>query len=196
MNDTMIKKQVVMTRMAVALLLLLFTASIQAQVQAPKPGPEYKTYEVWVGDWTYEGEAKETPLGPGGKFSGKSTVRWILSGFFLEYRAQEQGPLGDLEIVEFDWYDAATKRYPYQGYMNNGEVYSATATVSGSVWKISGTQTHKGVQYKIRGATTFAADGKSNTWKYEMSPDGKKWVPFHEARRPKSQAPARKWNRS
>ena len=44
------------TVIAVALMLLLFAVS--AQAQAPKPSLERKKLEPWVGDWTYEGEAK------------------------------------------------------------------------------------------------------------------------------------------
>ena len=113
MNERIHQEQVAVKRAAVTLLLLLCTASIQAQAPAPKPGPEYKAYEVWLGDWTYEGEAKDSPIGPGGKFSGRTTVRWILDGFFMEFRSQEKGNLGDLESIEFDWYDAVVNNYLY-----------------------------------------------------------------------------------
>ena len=109
MKDRMNQEQVAVKRAVMALLLLLFTASMQAQGPAPKPGPEYKAYEVWLGDWQYEGEAKDSPIGPGGKYSGRTTVRWVLDGWFMEFRSQERGNLGDLEVVEFDWYDAAAK---------------------------------------------------------------------------------------
>ncbi len=154
----------------------------QVPGQAPKPDPAYKAYEVWIGDWQYEGQAQDSPIGPGGKFSGKQTTRWVLNGFFIELRAHEKGNLGDLECVEFDWYDPAAKTYPYQGYLNNGDMYSAAGTVSGNVWRASGTWTHKGIQYKFRGETRIAADGMSCTLKSEISPDGKTWAPWAESK--------------
>ena len=70
-------------------LLLLAAITPTAWMHAadqPQPGPEHKRLEVWVGEWTYEGEAKETPIGPAGKFAGKLTGRMVLNGFFLEAR--------------------------------------------------------------------------------------------------------------
>jgi ketosteroid isomerase-like protein len=154
------------------------TAFAQQPSQSPKPGPEYKAYDVWVGDWQYEGESVASPLGPAGKFAGKQTARWILNGWFLEFRWEEKGPLGDVGAVELDWYDTATKSYPYQGFQNNGDMYSATGTVSGNVWKSSGNLTHQGIRYQTRGVSTFAADGMSVTWENEISADGKTWQVF------------------
>jgi hypothetical protein len=157
---------------------LVGAAFAQQPNQPPKPGPEYKAYDVWVGDWQYEGETVASPLGPAGKFAGKQTARWILNGFFLEFRWEEKGPLGDVGAVELDWYDAATKSYPYQGFQNNGDMYSSIGTVSGNVWKSSGTVTHQGIKYQTRGASTFAVDGMSFTWESEVSADGKTWQVF------------------
>src|SRR5205809_11504 len=46
--------------------------------QAPKPSPEVRKLEVWVGTWTYEGDAKATPIGPAAKVSGTQTGRMTL----------------------------------------------------------------------------------------------------------------------
>jgi len=147
----------------------------QAPSPAPKPDPGYKAYEVMIGDWQYEGQAQDSPFGPGGKFAGKQSARWVLGGFFMEVRGQEQGTLGALEWREFDWYDAKAKNYPLQGYWSIGDTYSGTNTVSGNIWKFTGTQTHNGISCQIRGESRFAADGMSVTWKNEISADGKTW---------------------
>jgi len=154
--------------------------------QTPNPAPEYRAYDVWVGVWQYEGQSLASPLGPAGKFTGKQTVRWILNGFFLEFRWDEKGPLGDLGAVELDWYDAKTQSYPYQGFQNNGDIYSATGTVTGNVWKSTGTTTHHGTNYQTRGLSTMAADGMSVVWKNEVSSDGKTWTVFAEGKALKS----------
>ena len=127
-----------------------------------------------------------SPLGPAGTFAGKQTARWILNGFFLEFRWEEKGPLGEVGAVELDWYDAATKSYPYQGFQNNGDMYSANGTVSGNDWKSSGTVTHQGIKYQTRGTSTFAADGKSFTWQNEVSADGKTWQVFAKGKATKA----------
>jgi len=161
----------------------------QTPSPAPKPDPEYKAYEVMMGDWQYEGQAQDSPFGPGGKFAGKQSNRWVLGGFFMEVRGQEQGNLGALEWREFDWYDAKAKNYSLQGYWNIGDTYSGTNTVSGNVWKFTGSQTHSGIPYKIRGESRFAADGMSVTWKNEISADGKTWKLLGEGKATKVVSP-------
>jgi hypothetical protein len=167
---------------AVGLMMLAPAVAAQSQTPAPKPGPEYRAYDVWIGDWQYEGTSMASPLGPAGSSSGKQTVRWVLNGFFVEFRSEEKGPLGDAEVIELDWYDAATKTYPFQSYSNNGDILTATGTVSGNVWKNSGTLTHSGVKYHFRNVITMAADGMSATWRGEISPDGKTWQPLNEGK--------------
>lgn len=159
------------------------------QPPAPKPDPGYKALEVLMGDWQYEGQAQDSPIGPAGKFSGKVSIRWVLGGFFLELRGQEKGNLGALEWTEFDWYDPTAKNYPVQGYMSIGDTYSAVFTVSGNVWKATGTQTHNGIPYKFRGESIVAADGMSYTWKNEISADGKTWKPWTEGKWTKVASP-------
>ena len=43
-----------------------------------------------------------TPLGPGGKFTGRMTGRPILDGFGAEYVFVENGPSGETRTVEID----------------------------------------------------------------------------------------------
>jgi hypothetical protein len=76
---------------AVSVSVLVFSVFAWAQSSAPKPGPEQKKLEIWLGRWTYETEFKSTPLGPAGKVSGMATVRPILGGFFVEWRGEEKG---------------------------------------------------------------------------------------------------------
>jgi len=174
-------------------LLLLFAVSVQAQTEPPKPAPELKkNAEVFVGDWTLEGEAKETPLGPAGKVSGKLTIRWVLNGFFQEWKWVEKHVFGDIETIELNWYDAAAKSYPYQGFQDNGDLYSGSATVSGNVWNFSGVQNHNGIEYKTRGVITIVSDGVSFTLKVEISTDGKTWTPWAESKFTKVKAATEK----
>jgi hypothetical protein len=154
---------------------LIATAFGQQPTPSPKPGPEYKAYDVWVGEWQYEGDSFASPLGPAGKFAGKQTAKWILNGFFLDWRWQEKGPSGDVGAVEMDWYDAATKTYPYQGFQDNGDMYTGTGVVAGNVWKSTGTIIHQGIKYQTRGVSTFSADGNTVAWESELSVDGKTW---------------------
>ena len=165
---------------AVVLVLLLFAVASQAQTPAPKPGPEHKKLEIWVGDWTWEAESKATPLGPAGKFTAKASVRPILGGFFVEWRAEEKGPEGTIQWYFIDGYDPVTKRYTSNRFASDGTVQTFTYTIEGIAVAYSGTEVAGGKQAKFRGAIIFTPSFMSNVEKREMSVDGKAWMPFAE----------------
>src|SRR5271157_4956265 len=73
-----------MKRTSVLLLgILLFTSAAFAQMGPPKPGPELKKLDYFLGTWTSEGESKPSPMGPGGKFTESGHGEWMDGGFFL-----------------------------------------------------------------------------------------------------------------
>ena len=180
-------------------LLMLAPLSAQAQTQAkaptpapapaaaPQPGPEHKKLAIWIGDWTYEGDLKATPIAPAGKFSGKMTARSVLGGFFVEFRGEEKGALGS-QTVELDGYDPVAKRFTWHCFGNDGSVTDATYTIDSNNVSYSGTLTVGDKQCKVRGTQVFAADFMSFVDKREISCDGKTWMPFAEGKSIKSKA--------
>jgi hypothetical protein len=168
---------------ALALMLLLFAVALQAQTPASKPGPEHKKMETYfAGDWTYEGETKLTPIGPAGKFSGKQTAKMILGGFFVEFRGEEKGSTITPQWTEIDGYDPTIKKYTWNSYDNSGGFQRITYTLEGNKMDFSGTLFTGGKQYMMRGETTFASDLGSAVGKFEISVDGKTWMPFQESK--------------
>jgi len=178
---------------AVALVMLLVAVALQSQTPAPKPGPEQKKLEIWVGDWTYEGENKTTPLGPAGKFSGKSTVRSILGGFFVEWRGEEKGPNGPLQWAEIDSFDPVNKKYGWNAFGSDGSISVVTYTIEGNTVSYSGTITMGDKPYKMRGTAVFATDFMSFVEKREISIDGRTWMPTFESKSIKSKSAPRYW---
>ena len=69
------------TSVAVGLSLLVLAVAAQAQPAAPKPGPEHKKLEAWVGDWTTEGVGKDDSASPEHKILWTSQARgyWVAS---------------------------------------------------------------------------------------------------------------------
>ena len=167
---------------AVGLMMLLFAVSAVAQTPAPKPGPEHKKLEIWVGDWTWEGELKATPFGPAGKVTGKATVRPTLCGFFLEWRGEETGPTGTNQSYEIDGYDPVAKKYTWNNFSSDGGVTTVTYTIEGTTVTYTGTQIIGGKLAHIRGTFVFTPELTSNTGKFEISADGKTWMPLAEYR--------------
>jgi len=158
---------------AVCVVVLVLAVVAWAQTPAPKPGPEQKKLEIWVGNWTYEGENYATPLGRAGKYVGKQTVRPILGGFFVEFHGEENL----LNWYEIDGYDALNKRFFWTGFGSDGDVNAVTYTINGTTVEYSGTVRLGEKQYKIRGTCVFAADFMSFVDKRELSVDGQTWMP-------------------
>jgi hypothetical protein len=164
------------TVIAVGLIALLFAVAARTQTPAPKPGPEHKKLDIWVGDWIAEGENKATPLGPAGKISAKTSVRKILSGFFVEFHTESIGPSGTTQYYEIDGYDSLNKRFTWNGFGSDGGVSVVTYTIEGTTVTYSGTITQGDKQFRARGTIVFAADLNSNVEKDEISVDGKTWM--------------------
>ena len=184
-----------MRRITILLFLSVFcfTTVMQAQAPAPKPAPEVKNLSVYLGHWTYEGESKPGPWGPGGKFTGERDVRWILRGFYLETRVREKGAAGESQSVEIDGYDPVNKTFTWAVYVDNGEMASGVATFSsGTTETYSGKSIVGGKQYLERGTDLFAPDLLSFTEKDEASTDSKTWMTVWEYKATKSQPAPKK----
>jgi hypothetical protein len=154
-----------------------------AQAPAPKPDHEIKKLTALLGGhWTYEGEYKPGPLGPGGKITGEYTGKTILNGFFFEGRETEKGAMGETHNVEIDAYDPVNKNLICNFYQDDGSRMSGTVTVSGNNITWEGKFFVAGQQILMRAPLVVAADRTSGKWNVDLSTDnGKTWSLFFEA---------------
>ena len=180
------------TLIAVALVMLLVAVAVQAQAPAPKPGPEHKKLEVWVGNWTLQGEAKAGPLGPARKYSMKCNWQMTLGGFVLEGRFDSKSESGDAQGLQIMAYDAANKNYTLATYFSDGGIQYGTVTVSGNTWSVKGSVIAGGKQYQWRGADVLSGDLMADTFTAEISTDGKTWLPWVEEKLTKIKATPKK----
>lgn len=140
------------TLIAVALLMLLIAVATQARAPAPNPGPEHKKLEIWIGDWTYEGEYyRATLFGPAGKCTGKVAVRPILGGFFVEFRSEEKGAAGTTEYLEINGDDPVARKYIWHGFDSQGLNETVTYTIEGNTVAYAGSLVIGGRQAKSKG---------------------------------------------
>lgn len=169
-----------------AILLAVFAAGasvLQAQPpETPKPGPEHQKLAGFVGNWTFEGEMKPGPMGPGGKMTGSDRIQWLPGNFFIERRFEGKGPMGEMKGLEIIGYDAAKKTHTYTWFDNMGMKGSGTMTLSGNTWTVAGTADMGGQTMHDRCNLTFGENSTTLMMKCEMSQDGKAWAPSFEGK--------------
>ena len=120
-------------RSSVAVILICgFTSLLLAQAPPapPKPGPEHKKLEYFVGKWTVENEIKANEFMPAGKTVGTATATLGPGGFYVENRVE-----GDLwTTLDIMAYDSYAKVYTSYYASSVGLVGTGTGTVNGNTW--------------------------------------------------------------
>jgi len=101
-------------------ILLAIAASAGGQ-EAPKPAPELRRLDYFVGTWAAEGEIKPGPMGSGGKFTGTNRVQWMDGGFFLVTQSEFAGAMGKGAETAYMGYDGDAKAYTYDSFNTLGE---------------------------------------------------------------------------
>ena len=99
------------TTLAAALVVLVAVGGAVAQEGAPKPAPEHKRLAYFAGTWNFQGEAKASPMGPGGPITFKETCELMEGGFALVCRSEGKGPMGPTKSVSIMSYDVEKKAY-------------------------------------------------------------------------------------
>ena len=158
-------------RSSVAVILICgFTSLLLAQAPPapPKPGPEHKKLEYFVGKWTVENEIKANEYVPAGKSVTTLTCTLGPGGFSVESRAEGANYPTTHVIIA---YDSHAKVYTEFYASSAGLVGTGTGTVNGNTWtwmvedKIPGKV--------VKGRTTITVLSPTQfTSKYEMD-DGK-----------------------
>jgi hypothetical protein len=155
------------TRSSVAVILICgFTALSLAQAprERPKPGPEHKKLEYFVGKWTVESEIKANKFLRAGKTVSTETCTLGPGGFYVECRAEGQLPTR-LAIIA---YDSHAKVYTSYYANNGGLVGTATGSVEGNTWTWMVEDKFAGKA--IKGRTTVTTLSPTQyTSKYEMA---------------------------
>jgi Protein of unknown function (DUF1579) len=156
------------TRSSVAVILICgFTSFLLAQAPpaSPKPGPEHKKLESFVGKWTGEAEIKANGYVPAGKAVGTETCTLGLEGFYVECRAEGGQLPTRLAIIA---YDSQAKVYTSYYATGIGLVGVGTGTVDGNTWTWMVEDKFAGRAVKGRTTITILSPTE-HTSKYEMA---------------------------
>ena len=165
----------------VAVVLSSFAAWAQ---MAPKPGPETKKLEYFLGTWTTEGTVAQGPWGMGGKFTSTDTTEWMDGNYFVMSHSDFKMPPelgGDGKETSVMGYDTEQNTYFYEGFNSQGRHESSKGTATGDTWTWTSSANYGGqeIQQKM---TVKVLSPTSYTVKFEVSMDGTNWMPFMEAK--------------
>jgi len=170
-------------KFALILFVILIAASAVAQMGGP-PGPEVKKLEYFVGTWTTEGTIAQGPWGAGGKFTGSGTTAWLPGNFFVKTESESKMPPeigGDNKAVMVMGYDTQQSTYTSDRYTSMGQHESSKGALSGDTWTWTNTSNYGGME--IQGKMTIKTlSPTSYTIKFDISMDGKNWMPFMEGK--------------
>lgn len=164
-----------------ALMAGLFSTLSLAQPQMRKPGEEEKRIAYFVGTWVSEGEAKASPMGPGGKTSGRETCEWFAGGYHLICRGEGTNPMGSFKTQSTMGYDPEEKTYTFFMNTSMGDGFFVRGNVNGKVWTWNFENKVQGQTMKGR-VTITEETPTSNLFKMEVMSEGGQWLVLEESR--------------
>lgn len=119
-----------MRRLSMVVVCLLFATVLSAQM--PKPGPELKALEPFIGTWDCKGELFTSPeFGPGHPEVAVITGKWTHGGFYVDVHFKETKTAKSPEPYDaniFLGYDGEIKKYVFGSIDNTGTYETAQAT--------------------------------------------------------------------
>lgn len=161
------------------MLLLMAVVAAVGQSSTPKPALELKQWDVWIGDWTLTGTAKDSATGPEYKVDWHMHGHWILDGFFAEidYTMKSNGhEEHQLEILS---YDPVKKIHSITGFASDGTTWVLTATFDHdtSIENITVTAPDGGIT-TCRNTFHFTPDRMAASGQQECEQSGVRWTAF------------------
>ena len=156
-------------------LCVLGLAGAQGTEGPPKPGPEHKALDSFIGKWTGKAEMKPSPFGPPGPSTWTETCEWFEGGFHVVCRSEGSGPTGPMKGISIIGYDPMKKVYTYYGVDNSAWADLATGSVSGKTWTFASEMTFEGKRIWSRFVIELLSPSQQK-FRWETSEDGKSWT--------------------
>ena len=163
------------TAMMICSAILMLTATVLAQMEMPKPGPEHKKLAMFAGSWVLEGDTKASSMGPGGHVTENEKCEWMDGEFFLVCHTDFKTPMGNGSGISIMGYSTDTKGYTYREFNSWGEFDDSKGSLDGNTFVWTNEETMGGTPYKGR-FTMKITSPPSYDFIYEMSQDGTKWT--------------------
>jgi hypothetical protein len=160
---------------------VMFASAAMAQSAAPKPAPELKKLDIFVGAWTLNGNMKAGAMGPGGTMTENNKCAWMEGGFYLVCHSDYTGTMGSGVGMSVMGYSADEKAYTYREFESDGEFVDSRGKFDGDTWTWTNDESTNGTTMKGR-FTIQMTSGSSYTYAFDMSQDGTKWSTVMEGK--------------
>ena len=159
--------------MILAAALMLATAAMAQQ--APKPAPELKKLDVFVGTWALDGNMKPGGMmGAGGTMTETEKCEWMEGGFYLVCHSDYKSSMGNGVGLSVMGYSSEDKAYTYREFSSDGEFVDSKGALDGDTWTWTNDEKMGGMSMKGR-FTIHMTSAASYTFAFDMSQDGTKW---------------------
>lgn len=160
---------------------ILVAAAATAQMQPPKPAPELKKLDVFVGSWTLDGTMKPGTMGPGGTMTENEKCEWMEGGFYLVCHSDYKSSMGNGVGLSVMGYSADDKAYTYREFNSFGEFDDSRGWLDGDTWTWTSDEKMGGTTMKGR-FTMKMTSTTSYSFTFDMSQDGTKWSTVMEGK--------------
>jgi len=160
--------------------LLLATTAI-AQTQPPKPGPELKKLDLFVGTWTLDGTMKPSAMGPGGSMTEGEKCEWMEGGFYVICHSDYKSSMGNGVGLSVLGYSADDKVYTYREFNSFGEFDDSRGSFEGDTWTWTSDEKMGAMTMKGRFIMKVTSASAYN-FTFDMSQDGTKWSTVMEGK--------------
>src|ERR1700684_2174844 len=177
----LIKETHMKLRGAVLTAWVLVAVAAAAQMQPPKPAPELKKLDVFVGSWTLDGTMKPGTMGPGGTMTENEKCEWMEGGFYLVCHSDYKSSMGNGVGLSVMGYFADDKAYTYREFNSFGEFDDSKGTLDGDTWTWTSDEKMGGTTMKGRFIMKMTST-TSYSFTFDMSQDGTKWSTVMEGK--------------
>jgi hypothetical protein len=153
---------------------LAMSAAAMAQAGPPKPGPELRKLDAFVGTWVLDGNMKPGAMGPGGTMTQNEKCEWMEGNFFLVCHSDYKSSMGNGVGLSVMGYSVEEKSYTYREFNSFGEFDDSRGSLDGDTWTWTSDEKMGNMTMKGR-FTMHMTSTSSYTFVFDMSQDGAKW---------------------
>ena len=161
-----------------AAIVVVMLSTAAAPAQSSKPGPEHQRMHVWLGDWVWEEETRDSPTEDWLKSSWTGQARLMPGGFFVESRWKGDVKGQEVTSVEIEGYDPIKKTNVTSYFNSDGTMGNVTSAIyKGNLEEVRYTSIGaNGKRFEARCTWNFGADSISLSGSCEQLKDGEWWL--------------------